>query len=200
MKQQKPKTLYLASKNQHKLREINEIIADTTITCRLATALGGDITWNESGNSFIANALEKARALKKLTQEAVLADDSGLVVRALGGAPGIFSSRYAGKDATDHDNNLKLLNELAETPKAQRTASFVCALVYIPAHSKCHYAYIGQVHGTILTSFRGYSGFGYDPLFLPLGKDKTFGEQSQHEKNKSSHRHQALRSWRQSFA
>ncbi|WP_270298767.1 non-canonical purine NTP pyrophosphatase, partial [Eggerthella sinensis] len=129
--------------------------------------------------------------------KAVLADDSGLAVDALDGAPGVYSARYAGEDAADADNNIKLLAALADVPDEQRTARFVCTLVFIDEDGTEEVAY-GTIEGRIGREERGEHGFGYDPLFLPdvFDDGRTLAEALPHEKNAVSHRGNALRELR----
>ncbi len=147
----------------------------------------------EDGDNFAANALLKAHAAAQYSGLPAIADDSGLAVDALGGAPGIFSARYAGANASDTDNNRKLLKALKDVPEAQRTARFHCALVYL-RHWQDPNPIICQAswEGRILESLRGDNGFGYDPLFLVGVRDCTSAELSAAEKNRISHRGQAM--------
>ena len=147
---------------------------------------------------FEGNARIKARAAREASGgRAVLADDSGLVVDALDGAPGVRSARYAGEDATDATNNAKLLDALADVPDAQRTARFMCTLVFIDEDGSEEVAH-GVVEGRIGHAERGEHGFGYDPLFLPdvFGGERTLAEALPQEKNAVSHRGNALRALR----
>lgn len=149
----------------------------------------------EDGSSFEANAHKKARALAEFSGLATLADDSGLEVDALGGAPGIHSARYAGKHADDERNNEKLLRAMADVPESMRTARFVCALALFLPKPGTSQAWVKRdaCEGLITREPRGAQGFGYDPLFFfpPFGK--TFGEISQELKATVSHRGKALR-------
>lgn len=145
----------------------------------------------ETGTTFEENAMLKARYYSEAFGVACLADDSGLAVDALGGAPGIYSARYAGPEATDADNSAKLLAELEEYLWHERTARFICHAAFWrpgqPVHLEC-----GTVEGHISMEPFGTGGFGYDPLFVPLGFDRTFGEMDAVEKQSLSHRGQAL--------
>ncbi len=147
----------------------------------------------ETGTTFVENAIIKARHAARITGLAAIADDSGLAVDCLNGAPGLYSSRYAGEQATDHDNLLKLLTELEGVPEAQRGAEFHCVLVYLrhaddPAPLICH----GKWRGRITTEFHGAGGFGYDPIFWVEQQQATSAQLSKAEKNAQSHRGKAL--------
>jgi len=139
------RTLYLATQNEHKVEEFQAMLGsgwDVKSAAQLALETGQKISWDETGNSFVANSRIKALALRQITPSAVLADDSGLVVDALNGAPGIYSSRYAGspegppRAAADAANTTKLLADLREVPEGKRTARFVCCLVFIDEQGK----------------------------------------------------------------
>lgn len=143
----------------------------------------------ETGTTFAENAALKARAISARTGKPVLADDSGLAVDALQGAPGVYSHRYAGENATDADRCAKLLRELADVPEAERTARFFCAMCYV-ADGEEH-SFLGKVEGTIGYACEGDNGFGYDPVFRYQGR--SFATLSAEEKNAVSHRADALR-------
>ncbi len=148
----------------------------------------------EDAESFEGNALIKARAAHAATGCAALADDSGLVVDVLGGAPGVMSARYSGVHGDDAGNNAKLLRELEGVADAERTARFVCALAFVD-ESGAETTAFGTIEGRIAHEPAGQGGFGYDPLFLPdeFGGQRTLAEVSQEEKNAISHRGNALR-------
>ncbi|WP_221074621.1 RdgB/HAM1 family non-canonical purine NTP pyrophosphatase [Agarivorans aestuarii] len=148
----------------------------------------------ETGTTFVENAIIKARHAAKITGLAAIADDSGLAVDYLNGAPGLYSSRYAGEDANDHDNVLKLLDAMKQVPPAQRGAEFHCVLVYLrhaddPAPLICH----GKWRGSITEEINGAGGFGYDPVFWVEQHQATSAQISKAEKNALSHRGIALR-------
>jgi len=195
-----PRVLYLATQNEHKVEEFQDMLGpewDVRSTARLEAESGEKISWDETGETFEANARIKARTLRRLTRAAVLADDSGLVVDALGGAPGIYSSRYAGtphgtprKDA-DAANTRKLLTALEGIPDAQRTARFICCLLFIDEGGK-ETAIEGSCEGRIATAPSGKGGFGYDPVFLVPGRGCTMAELPDAEKNMISHRASAV--------
>jgi XTP/dITP diphosphohydrolase len=146
----------------------------------------------ETGDTFEENALIKARAIAAYTEELTLADDSGLEVDALDGAPGVHSARYSGPDATDASNNALLLQRLADVPDEQRTARFCCVIAIVAADGRT-WTTTGTCEGRIGTSSRGDAGFGYDPLFTPEGHHQTFGELGADVKNSISHRGKAVR-------
>ena len=146
----------------------------------------------ETGSTFEENALLKAETIAHLLNQPVLADDSGLKVDALGGMPGIYSARFAGEHKSDAGNNAKLLYELTEVPDEKRTAQFHCTLVFA-APNKDSLVVEAEWPGKIVRIPQGENGFGYDPLFLPDGSDKTAAELPSEEKNKKSHRAQAMK-------
>ncbi|BEU02069.1 non-canonical purine NTP pyrophosphatase [Agarivorans sp. OAG1] len=148
----------------------------------------------ETGTTFVENAIIKARHAAKITGLAAIADDSGLAVDYLNGAPGLYSSRYAGEDANDYDNVLKLLDAMKQVPPTQRGAEFHCVLVYLrhaddPAPLICH----GKWRGSITEEIHGAGGFGYDPVFWVEQHQATSAQISKAEKNALSHRGIALR-------
>ena len=145
----------------------------------------------ETGETFLENAYQKASFLSEHLGKIVLADDSGLEVDALDGAPGIYSARYAGEHGNDKKNNEKLLKDLKELNTSNREANFICSLVLVGPEREPLFVE-GKVYGTILEEPRGENGFGYDPLFIPEGYDKTFSQMGIDEKNKISHRYRAL--------
>ena len=189
--------LYLATKNKHKLEELKNLVGSDSWDIRLATDLDPNINWDETGKSFMENAAIKAEAVRKYTQEAVLADDSGLSVSCLGGAPGIKSSRFAGENATDDENIDKLLQELSDFDDDEREAKFVCCLVFVNSEGKKSIHY-GECRGQMRTERSGTNGFGYDPIFQ-LSDGRTMAELSDEEKNAVSHRSNATHSWLRSL-
>lgn len=146
----------------------------------------------EDGKTFRQNAVKKAVTMSRFFDGLVLADDSGLEVEALDGKPGVRSARFARKKATDDENNAKLLKLLEDVPATKRKAQFVCNLA-LARQGDLLGTFEGDVKGRILSRGRGKNGFGYDPLFVPKGKDKTFAEMSATDKNKISHRSNALK-------
>ena len=186
--------LLLATRNSHKTREFAEILGDGFDVHDLADVADLPVV-EESGLTFEANAILKAVETSKHFQEPVVADDSGLEVEALGGAPGIYSARYAGARASDAENVAKLLDELARCDADARGARFRCALV-LAREGKVLGIFEGVVEGTIVRTPRGSAGFGYDPVFQPAGLTQTFAEISPSEKNRISHRARAIQSLR----
>lgn len=185
------KKIVLASGNAGKIKEFQAIFQDTTAQLMLQTSLGvSDV--EETGLTFIENALLKARHANKMTGKPAIADDSGLVVPALAGAPGIFSARYAGEHGNDEKNNLLLLKNMKDVN--DRRAFFVCNIVYLE-HEKDPLPLIAQGlwYGEIIHELRGKNGFGYNPVFRPCGETLTVAEMSVDKKNAQSHRGQALR-------
>jgi len=186
--------IVLASGNQGKLREFSamfrEHFADSGVTLIPQTELGVSDA-DETGLSFVENAILKARHACEVTGLPALADDSGIEVDALDGAPGIYSARYSG--AGDQSNNDKLLRELADVPEEKRTARFQCVLVYM-RHAKdpTPQVFQGAWEGRILTSPAGDGGFGYDPLFYVPAEGVSAAELSKERKNLISHRGQAI--------
>jgi len=149
----------------------------------------------ENGRTFEENAVKKAAYFSEAFGLACLADDSGLVVDAIGGAPGIYSARYAGPEADDKANNAKLLADLEGVAEAERTARFVCYAAFVRPGEAPHVE-TGVVEGRIGFRPRGAGGFGYDPLFIPEGHTRTFGEMQTAEKKRISHRGRALEKMR----
>jgi len=182
----------LATRNPHKTREFAEILGNGFEVRDLVDALELPVV-EETGFTFEANAILKAVETSKHVQGLVVADDSGLEVDALGGAPGIYSARYAGEEAADADNVAKLLAELARHPLGPHSARFRCALA-LAREGALLGTFHGVVEGTIVDGPRGGEGFGYDPVFQPLGFSQTFGELSAVEKNRISHRARAIQS------
>ncbi len=188
------KTVIIATNNAHKVEEIETALNFEGWEFKSLKEAGIESSPEETGTTFEENARIKARAAHELTGAAVLADDSGLVVDALNGAPGVYSSRYAGEDGNDGANNTKLLHELEGVPDEQRTARFMCVLVFIDEDGSETVAQ-GSVEGRIGYELKGDGGFGYDPLFWPecFNFECTLAEVTQENKNKVSHRGNALR-------
>lgn len=194
----KAKTIYIATSNPHKVAEFEEMFKDWQINCSVKSAkdLGGMPDVNEDGLTFAQNALKKAQALRAIapSDAYVMADDSGIVVDALNGAPGVRSARYAGVSGKDADkaNNEKLLKELENVKDTKRTARFVCALALIAPDGKVE-IFEGKVEGKINRGEVGKNGFGYDPLFEFENTDITTAQLDSEDKNQISHRGKALR-------
>jgi XTP/dITP diphosphohydrolase len=189
------KELVVATRNRGKLLEIQAVLDGIVGTVRCAADFAGFPETIEDGLTFQENALKKAREAMMFTGLPALADDSGLVVEALNGRPGVYSARFAGEGAADADNNLRLLKELDGIPTGQRQAAFVCVLAFVSPDG-CEQVFSGRVGGGILAVERGDGGFGYDPLFLVNGFDRTMAELNVQEKNAISHRGQALQHFR----
>ena len=190
----------LASNNAGKLREFNALFAGLGIEV-LAQSAFGALDVEETGLSFVENALLKARAAAAASGLPALADDSGLEVDALNGDPGIYSARYAGPGARDADNTAKLLAALAGIPEAERGARFQCVLVYLRhAHDPTPLICQGSWEGRILETARGTQGFGYDPVFFVPTHGCSSAELAPETKNALSHRGQALRALLQALA
>lgn len=183
----------LASGNAGKLREMQALLAGSGFEVLPQSAFGIEPP-PEDGDSFVANALIKARHAARVSGLPAIADDSGLAVDALGGRPGIHSARYAGEGRSDADNNARLLAELLEVPPARRGAHFHCAMVFVrDADDPAPIVREGRWDGVIGFEPRGDGGFGYDPLFVVAGGTRTAAELPPGEKNTQSHRAQALR-------
>jgi XTP/dITP diphosphohydrolase len=183
--------LVLASRNAGKLREIQASLTDLPLTLRSVAEFPDVPPVLEDGATFEANARKKARETAQYLGRWVLADDSGLEVRALGGRPGVCSARYAGEGASDAENNAKLLEELRDIPAGQRQARFVCVLAVATPTGR-EWVVRGHCEGVIASEPHGQQGFGYDPLFWVLQLKKTFGEVDHQLKAQLSHRGQAL--------
>lgn len=185
------KSLIVATKNQGKLREFNQLLNPLGWTVQGLDSFPQLSEVIEDGETFEANALKKAREIGEALGCAVIADDSGLIVDALGGQPGIFSARYAGVPSNDRKNNEKLLRELENVPDALRTAHFVCVLAFYQP-GKPEWTVRGTCSGKIGYEPQGNQGFGYDPLFIVPELGKTMAELSSDIKNEISHRAKAM--------
>jgi XTP/dITP diphosphohydrolase len=187
-----PRRIVLASSNRGKLAEFNALLADSHFEVVPQGELGVEDV-EETGLTFVENALLKARHASRVTGLPALADDSGLCVAHLRGAPGLYSARYSGGHGDSTVNNAKLLRELDGVPHNQRGAFFICVLALL-AHADDPAPLIaeGRWHGRVLDAPRGTHGFGYDPLFLPHEQLLTSAELSPDVKNRLSHRAQAM--------
>ena len=186
--------LLLATNNTHKAQEIREILKDSFSEIFTMREAGIDLDVLEDGLTFRENALKKAVETLAFAQDrydAVLADDSGLCVDALGGAPGVFSARFSGEGHNDAANNAKLIALLRDVPDEKRTARFCCCIA-LARIGRDPIAVQGEVEGTILHEAHGENGFGYDPFFYYAPFRKSFAELSSEEKNSVSHRKRAL--------
>jgi XTP/dITP diphosphohydrolase len=181
--------LIIASNNKHKIKEIKEMLGSKFSEIISLREAGIDHETIEDGTTFAQNAYKKAYEIAMLSGEASLADDSGICVDALGGAPGIFSARFAGGHGDDEANNRLLLQKLKGAK--DRSAHYTCAISLVYPDGK-HIAAEGHMYGTITENPRGDKGFGYDPLFVLTGEDRTVAEMSEEEKNALSHRRVAL--------
>ncbi len=195
----KKKTLVLASNNENKILEIKDILGMSYEILKQSDFNIGTIP--ETGKSFKENAIIKAREVYQITGLTTIGDDSGLIVDALDGEPGIYSARYSGENATDEDNNSKLLKKLDDVGKKNRSAKFVCVIALIASEEpeKVH-TFSGTWNGEILTKAKGSKGFGYDPLFFDPKLGKSSAELLAKNKNKVSHRAKALRSLKRYFS
>lgn len=188
-------TLLFATNNKNKAKEVEEALKKINFPIRVITNQDLDNPPHvlETGTTFLANAKLKAHEMADFSHLPTLADDSGLCVDELNGAPGVHSARYGGEAHNDARNNAKLLAELGGVPKEKRTATFHSTMVVSwPDHFDQDLVTKGEIKGEILTSPRGSGTFGYDPLFLVPDKGKTFAEMTVDEKNAISHRGQAL--------
>jgi len=185
------KTYILASKNAHKAAEISAILGEDYHIITQTDAGVGDIEVIEDGTTFEANAIKKAETIMQATGKPCIADDSGLCVDYLNGAPGVYTARYAGENATDDANITKLLTALAGVPAQQRGAQFVCVIA-LAEPGKETQIFRGECCGTILTEKRGDNGFGYDSVFYVNQYEQSLAELPAEIKNSISHRFAAL--------
>ena len=181
--------IVIASHNEGKIREIREILKEYEIIGMKEAGFLEEI--EETGSTFSQNAYIKAKAVSDKLNLPVLADDSGLIVYALNGEPGVYSARYAGESATDEQNNWKLLKNMQNFSDEKRDAEFRSVVTLLFPGGEL-YSGEGCVRGRILKEAKGSCGFGYDPLFYSFELDKSFGEATEEEKNSVSHRYRAL--------
>ena len=187
-----PMKLIIASNNAHKMREIREILGEDFPEMVTLQQAGLNIDVVEDGDTFEANAIKKAEEVLRVSgYPAALADDSGLIVDALNGAPGVYSARYAGEGHNDADNNAKLMRDMEGVLREQRTCRFASA-VALARQGKETICVMGYAEGILLTEAHGTNGFGYDPYFYYPPFEKSFAELSAEEKNSVSHRKHAL--------
>jgi len=189
--------IILASRNKKKIRELKKIIEegivsqeDETVNILTPDDFPQCEEVEEDGETFEANAIKKAVYVSKCSGLTAIADDSGIEVDALDGAPGVYSARYAGEDSDDMANNRKLLDEMKDVPDEKRGARFACCIAL--AIGDDIKTFMGHVEGKIGRENRGENGFGYDPLFFPEGHDSTFAEMTDDKKHSMSHRGRAL--------
>lgn len=185
-----PKPLLVATRNTHKTSEIQSMLGDNYQVIDLNSGDFPDVA--ETGSTFLENATLKAVEISKTVEGIVLSDDSGLEVDALNGEPGVYSARYAGVDGDNEANNAKLLHELSKLePATSKSARFKCVMV-IAENGKRLAHFDGSAEGSIISELTGDKGFGYDPLFIPEGYEKTFAQLGDKIKNTLSHRAKAL--------
>lgn len=185
------KKIIIATKNKGKAAEFKTLFSEYGVEVLTLLDIENAPDIEETGNSFEENATLKAEGISNLTDTIVIADDSGLIVDELDGMPGIYSARYAGLEKNDEDNINKLLFEMREVPENKRTARFYCSLaVAIPGEETIIVS--GKCEGFILKERRGHNGFGYDPVFFVTVAGKSMAELSNEEKNRISHRAEAL--------
>ena len=189
------KKYILASKNKHKAEEIKEILGEGFEIITQTEAGAGNIEVIEDGTTFEENAAKKAEQIMKALNMPVIADDSGLCVDYLNGAPGVHTARFAGEHATDEENIAKLLSELHDVPPEKRGARFVCVIALAEPGKKTQF-FRGESMGIIAAEKSGNGGFGYDPIFYKEEFKATMAELTAEEKNKISHRGAALRAFR----
>jgi XTP/dITP diphosphohydrolase len=185
------KCLVVATRNKGKIQEINALLTGLVDQVSSAVDFAGFPETVEDGATFEENALKKAREAAAFTGLPALADDSGLVVDALDGRPGVYSARFAGEGADDAANNARLLEECRKVPDSLRQAAFVCVLAYVSPDG-FEQLFAGRIAGKILSVGRGEGGFGYDPFFLVDGFERSMAELTLEEKNGISHRAQAF--------
>jgi len=183
--------ILLATRNRHKIEELQQMLKDMNIEVLSLDDVSDVPVVEEDGDTFADNASKKARLTAIHTGYNCLADDSGLVVDALEGQPGVYSARFAGEEASDQKNNQKLLQMMSSFTGEKRRARFVCVIALSDPRGNVQ-TVEGLCEGHIAYAERGTGGFGYDPLFIPEGYTKTFAELAPEEKNRISHRGQAL--------
>src|SRR5690625_4711314 len=189
-------TLIIATKNKGKAEEFNQMLSP--LGYQVKTLLDFSDTMpdiEETGTTFYENAQLKAEQIAAQLGKPVIADDSGLEVDYLDGAPGVYSARYSGEHANDEANNNKLLNALKDIPEKDRTAQFVCVLAFARPNETTIFKK-GICKGKITRTPNGENGFGYDPIFIPEGYEQTMAQLNQMEKNQLSHRYHALKAFR----
>lgn len=189
------KKIVLATANTHKVTEFQRILGELLPDLELIASsdFSNVPVIEETGATFAENALLKAKVINEFTKLPAIADDSGLVVAALNGAPGIFSARYAGIKASDQENVAKLISDIENIDDSLLEASFECAIALVDQKQNLELVVQGQMPGRVIKQVRGANGFGYDPMFIPQGFSKTAAELSDQDKDKISHRGIALR-------
>ena len=184
--------IVIASDNKKKLKEMNEILSGLGYSCISKSDAGIYDEVEETGTTFTENSILKAKEIAKKAKTFAVADDSGLMVDALNGEPGVYSKRYAGENATDEERISFLLNKIKNVPDGKRTAKFISAVSFYNEEGK-GFTVTGECKGSLSFSPKGSGGFGYDPIFVPDGYNKTFSELTSEEKAEISHRGKALR-------
>lgn len=177
--------IIFATQNHGKVEEVKAIFNGSQFEIISLYDLGNNMDVEETGATFSENAFLKAKAVFDYYKEPVLADDSGLMIEQLDGRPGVISARYSGENCTYEDNNLKVIKELSEFPEPHK-AKFVSTAIFYDSTNTIEA--VGKLHGIIIKEQRGTNGFGYDPVFIPEGYEKTIGELDFEEKNRISHR------------
>ena len=188
-------TIVVATRNRKKVDEIRRILEGSVVSLLTLDDFPGCPAVVEDGQTFEENAVKKAVAVARYAGQTALADDSGLEVDALGGAPGVLSARYAGDDAEDCMNLTKLLDDMRSVGDAERRARFICCVALASPDGRAR-TFVGAVEGSLGRAPRGSRGFGYDPVFYPIGEIRTFAEMCDGEKDAISHRGRALRAVR----
>lgn len=186
------KELLVATKNKKKLKEIKDLLKGMSLKITSLQDYPSAPRIVENGKSFRENAIKKAVMISAYTKSMVMGEDSGLCIDSLGGRPGIYSSRFSGKEKSDSQNNLKVLRLMRNVPKKKRSAHYVCA-VALAEKGKLIATAEGTCHGRIAEGLKGDAGFGYDPLFLIVRYNKTFAELGERLKHQMSHRYKALK-------
>lgn len=187
-----PRSILLATGNSGKLQELKHMLSKFPVEIRSLNEFHNLVEVEEVGNSFRENAILKARGYAAQTGLVTLADDSGLEVKGLDGAPGVLSARYAGYQASDAERISRLLSELSHKKDIDRRARFVCVIAISDSNANTIATFEGMCEGRIASTPRGSHGFGYDPVFIPDGLTETFGSLSANAKQKISHRGRAL--------
>ncbi len=191
------KVIVAATQNRHKITEIEAILQEFGMSVISRKDAGvPDVEIVEDGSTFEENSYKKAYEIMKLCGKVTIADDSGIVVDCLGGAPGIYSARFAGEDGDDDANNQKLISLIKDVPYEERTARYVSVITMVYPDGRTITAR-GEIEGHLLTELQGTNGFGYDPLFVPVGYKDSFGVIDAETKNRISHRANALKALRE---
>ncbi len=187
--------LLVATNNSDKYREMEELLTDLPVNLHSLQEFPEAPEVEEDRDTFAGNAAKKASEMARLTQMPAVADDSGLCVDALDGAPGVYSARYAGPNGTYRDVCKKLIREMRRVPDGKRQAHFTCQIAMADAEGNIRLRAEGKCEGKIIREMRGGRGFGYDPVFLYLPAGKTFAQMVPEEKHKFSHRGKAMRAF-----